>query len=131
MRLFIASWFVNSLALYLVARFLPGIRIQNLLPSDGGFITQQGLISVLLGGLIIGVFNAILFPILNFLSLPLRLLTLGLFSFIVSGTVFALASLFIPGMHIAGFWWAVGGSMLFGFLNSLMSGILGIGRCRD
>ncbi len=128
MRVLIVSWIVNAIALYLLARFLPGITIDNLVPPEGGFITQQGLIHVLVGALVLGVFNAVLKPILNFFSFPLTCLTLGLFSLVVTGFVFYLGVLITPGLHVANFWWAIIGGVLFGVLNSIIGGLLGVDK---
>ena len=129
MGVFLASWLINALTLYLLARFLPGITIDNLVPPNG-VITNSGLIAVLIGGLIMGFLNSVIKPILQLLSLPLTCLTLGLFTFVISGLVFSLAALFTPGMHVASFWWSIAGGVLFGILNSILSGIFGIKKQR-
>jgi len=129
MRVFFASWCVNSLCLYILAR-VSVIKIHNLVPPDG-FITKHGLITILVGGLVIGLFNAVLKPVLSFLSLPLTCLTLGLFTFVVTGVVFYLTVVVTPGMEIINFWWAILGGVLFGIMNSLISGLLGIKKDED
>lgn len=125
MKVFFASWLVNAFTLYIIARILPGINIANLAPPSG-FISQQGLITVLIGGLVIGFFNSFMGPILRLISLPLTCLTLGLFSFIISGLIFYLAVLLTPNMTVQSFWWAVAGGVLFGILNSILSGLFGV-----
>jgi putative membrane protein len=131
MRVFITSWFANAITLYLVARLVPAITIVDLLPPGGGIITQKGLITVLVGSLILGILNACLYPLLKLISLPLTCLTLGLFSFVVTGVVFYLAVSFTPGMSVNGFWWAVLGGVLFGIINSIISGLLGVNRLEN
>jgi putative membrane protein len=126
MWIFLASWFANCLALYILARFLPGIKVDNLIPQDGGFITQQGFITLLIGSAILGFLNSCISPILKFLSIPLTCLTLGLFSFVITGLIFYIAAHVTPGMHVANFWWAMLGGVLFGVLNSMISGFLGV-----
>lgn len=130
MGVFFASWLVNMLCLYILARFVPGITIDNLYTS-GVFITQQGFFCVAIGGLIMGFFNSVIRPVLKFISFPLTCLTLGLFSFVVTGLVFYVAAMFIPGMHVANFWWAILGGVLFGILNSVISGLLGVDKDED
>ncbi|MCD4783571.1 MAG: phage holin family protein [Candidatus Eremiobacteraeota bacterium] len=130
MQVFFASWLVSSITLYIIARILPGINIQHLYTANS-LITTQGAITCIIGGLVMGVFNAVLKPILNFFSLPLTCLTLGLFSFVVTGIVFYLAAMVIPHMQVASIWWAILGGMLFGIINSLISGLLGIRRDRE
>ncbi len=124
MKVFLTSLFANATALYLVARLLPGINIDNLVPPDG-FITQQGLISVLIGAIVMGALNASIGPILKLLSLPLTCLTLGLFSLVVTGIIFNIGAWLTPGMHVQSFWWAIGGGIIFGLLNSIIGGLLG------
>lgn len=126
LRVFFASWLANAIALYIVARFIPGIRIENLVPEGGGFITATGIVSILIGSLVLSILNAVLRPVLNFLSLPLTCLTLGLFSFVITGVVFYLGAMFTPGMHVQGFGWAILGGVGFGILNSIISGLLGV-----
>lgn len=130
MRILLASWLVNAVTLYVLARFLPGINIENLYSSNS-FITNIGIKTVLIGGLVIGIFNAILRPILKFLCIPLTCLTLGLFSFVISGAIFYLAVLVTPGMSVANFWWAIIGGVCFGVLNSVLSGFFGINKDED
>ena len=127
MRILLASWFANAVTLYILARFLPGINILNLYSSNS-FITNMGIKTVLIGGLVIGIFNTILRPVLKFLCIPLTCLTLGLFSFVISGAIFYLAVLLTPGMTVASFWWAIIGGVCFGILNSMLSGLLGISK---
>lgn len=131
MRVFITSWLANSITLYLVARLLPGITIDNLVPPGGGIITQQGLIHVLVGALILGALNSCVGPVLRLLSLPLTCLTLGLFSFIINGIVFNLGVWLTPGLTVKSFWWAVGGGTLFGIINSMVNGLLGVHKDQD
>lgn len=127
MSYFITSWLINALSLYIVARILPGINIANL-SNPTAFITKQGLISCIIGGFILGLFNSCLKPILKFLALPLTCLTLGLFTFVITGFIFYLTSKLTPGMSVDSFWWAMGGGVVFGILNSLLSGLFGVHR---
>ena len=125
MRIFILSWLANAVALYLVARFIPGISIDNMVPADG-LITSFGLKAILIGGLVMGILNAILRPLLAILTLPLSCLTLGLFYFVITGFVFFIGAKLTPGMHLSSFWMAILGSVLFGILNSIIGGLLGV-----
>ncbi|MFP4497848.1 MAG: phage holin family protein [Vulcanimicrobiota bacterium] len=125
MKVLLSAWVVNFITLYIVARLIPGIEIENLVPHDG-FITTQGATICLIGAAIIGIFNALLKPVLNFFSLPLTCLTLGLFTFVVTGFVFWLASLVTPGFTVHGFGSAILGGVIFGVLNSLIGGLLGV-----
>jgi putative membrane protein len=132
MRVLLASWFCNAVTLYILARLLPDkITVTNLTAGNTVFITQEGLITVLVGALILGVLNAVLKPLISLLSLPVTCLTLGLFSFVVTGIVFYIAVSLTPGMAVASFGWAILGGALFGFVNSMISGLLGVDKKRD
>ncbi|MCE1245251.1 MAG: phage holin family protein [Firmicutes bacterium] len=132
MRVLLASWFCNALTLYILGRLLPDkIIIKHLVPAGGGFISTEGLVTVLVGALILGILNAVLKPVISLLSLPVTCLTLGLFSFVVTGIVFYIAASITPGMAVANFWWAILGGALFGFLNSIISGLLGVDKKKE
>ena len=92
-------WLVTTIAILVAAYVLPGIRIDSL----GG---------ALIGAAILGIFNAVLKPILVILTLPITLLTLGLFLFVVNALVFLLAGNLLSGFHVDSFWSALLGSLV-------------------
>ncbi len=71
---------------------------------------------------VLGIINAFIKPIVTILTLPINLLTLGIFSFIMNGLFVLLVSRIVPGFEVAGFWWAV----LFSVVLSLVSALLGM-----
>jgi putative membrane protein len=79
------------------------------------------MFALLVGGLAIGLVNALVRPVLALLSLPITLLTLGLFLFVVNGVAFGLAAFVTPGFTVSGLWQAILGA----FLVSVVSWILG------
>ncbi len=97
----------NSISLFLVSSLLSGLNI--------GDIKTTVLLSLMLG-----ILNATVKPILKLLSLPINLLTLGLFSIIVNAFIFSLAFNLIPGASIDGFITAIIASILFGIINGFM-----------
>lgn len=100
---------VSSIAVYFTAWLLPGISVK----SYGAAI----LVAVVLG-----VLNAIVTPVLQFLSLPITVLTLGLFALVINALVIMLASWIMGNsFHVSNFWWA----LLFSIIVSLVSSILG------
>lgn len=103
----IAEWFLNGLGLYIVSRILPGITL-----TDFG--------SALIAVVIIGLVNALVKPILILLTLPITILTLGLFTFIINALLLMLASSLTPGFHIDGFGTALIGSILLSLINILL-----------
>ena len=105
---FLIHWLVVMIALAVTAWLLPGVHVQS-------------LAALAVGGLILGFVNAIVRPVLQVLSLPITLLTLGLFIFVVNGVAFGLAAFLTPGFQVSGLWQAILGSVLI----SIVSWILG------
>jgi putative membrane protein len=99
--------FLNALALYVADYLLDGIVLTGWVPA-------------LVGGLVLGVINAIIRPVFIVLTLPFTLLTLGLFIFVVNAICFGLAAALVPGFDVASFWSALGGA----FIVSVVSWIL-------
>jgi len=110
MRL-ILLWILNAVALLVVAYLLPSIH----LASFG---------AALLAALLLGLVNAVLRPLLLLLTLPVTLLTLGLFIFVINGLMFWLAGSLIEGFVVGGFWPAVIGSLLYSVVSWALSGLL-------
>ncbi len=106
-------WFVTSLGLELVTRFL------NLSLGDRNY-----LVDIIIGGLILAVINIVIKPILIILSLPAILFSLGLFMIIINGVTVYLASKLYPPLHINNFWVAIFAGIVIGLLNYLVSTIL-------
>jgi putative membrane protein len=96
---FLVRALLNSVAIVLAGLIVPGIQVDGLLPALGA-------------GVALGLVNALIRPILVILTLPITLVTLGLFIFVLNGLCFWLVSAFIPGFHVAGFWPAMGGALL-------------------
>lgn len=108
MRSFLIHWMITAGALALASRVVGGIHVASL-----------GTLA--LSALVLGLVNAIVRPILVVLTLPITILTLGLFYLVVNGAAFALAAALVPGFHVASF-----GSAVFGALTvSIFSWILG------
>ena len=102
----------NMLAL-LATTFVPGIVFR------GNFVT------LLVAGLILGLFNLIVRPLAMLLSLPLLILTLGLFYFVLNALLLWVASLFIPGYTVAGFIPALIGSLVIAVVNWVLGALFG------
>jgi len=100
------SWFIGALALWIVSRIIAGIEVR-------GFGTALAATAV------IAVVNAVVGPVLRFLTFPLTLLTLGLFLLVVNAILLKLASLFVPGFKIQGFLNAILGSVVLTILNAI------------
>lgn len=101
----ILRWLLFALAAMFVAWIIPGIEVENF-PS------------ALLLAFIMGLINMFIRPILGLITLPVNLLTLGIFGLILNALLFMLAGNFAPGVSIDGFWPALFGSLLLSFLGS-------------
>jgi putative membrane protein len=108
---FLAFWGVNTLSLWVAAFIFDGVRF-----DDTG--------TLLASGLLLGVINTFLKPVLLILTLPATILTLGLMLPILNGLLLLLVAWLVPGFHIEGFWYgvlvALFVSMFSFFLNSLL-----------
>lgn len=107
MKQFSVRWASTTVAL-LVATIIPGIRC-------------QAISSLLLAGFILTVFNALVRPVLMVLSLPLIVMSLGLFYFVVNALVLCFAGALTPGFHVDGFFAAILGSMTVSVVSGMIS----------
>ena len=89
--------------------------LQTTLLNTVMFLALAGFFS----GLVFGILNAIIKPILVILSLPLTILTLGLFYFIVNGAVLYMTSYFVSGFYISSLGWATFLAIIISLVNSL------------
>lgn len=103
-------WLINALALLLVARLVPGFEVAS-------FYTA------LIVALVLGLVNAVIRPILIFLTLPITVLTLGLFIFVINAAMILLVSTFVKGFEVAGFGPAFIASLVL-WLISLVTNLL-------
>lgn len=119
---FIVRLIVNGLALWVATEVIDGVTIT----SDS---TSNQILTLLVVALIFGVVNAVIKPIVQLLSLPLLIVTLGLFTFIVNALMFWLTSgiadlLDVP-FHVDGFFWeAVLGALVVSFVSWLLNLLL-------
>jgi putative membrane protein len=88
---------VNILALVLISSVVPGIRL-------------DGPLAAVAAGLLLGIVNAVVRPVLLILTLPITLITLGLFLFVLNGLCLWLVAAVVRGFHVAGFWSALLGA---------------------
>lgn len=99
---------INAAAIYFIAAILPGIEITGVLAALGA-------------GLVLGLVNAVVRPILIVLTLPVTVLTLGLFLLVLNGLCLWLTSLVVEGFHVTGFWPAVFGALLVSVVSWLLT----------
>ena len=91
---------LNALAVILVSYIVPGVHV-------------DGFLTALITAFVIGLINAIIRPVLLLLSLPINVLTLGLFTLVINALMFWLASALVPGFQVAGFKAAFMGAIVF------------------
>lgn len=104
-------WLINAGALLLLASYLPGISV-------------SGWYSALIAVLVLGLVNALIRPLFILLTLPVNILTLGLFILVINALLFWFVASFIDGFAVAGFWPAFLGALFMSivswFTNSLL-----------
>ena len=89
-------------------------------------ITFRGDLKTLaVAGALLGLFNLVVRPLAMFLSFPLLILTLGLFYFVLNGILLYVASMFLPGYHVAGLVPAILGALVLGVVNWAVHALLG------
>ncbi|MGE5574344.1 MAG: phage holin family protein [Bacteroidota bacterium] len=87
----------------------------------GPAVEVTGVIPALVAAFVLGIVNALIRPVLIILSLPIQVLTLGLFTFIINGLMLWIVAKLVGGFHIAGFWPAVLASILLSVGSSILS----------
>jgi putative membrane protein len=103
---FLAHLLLSGLAVFVAARLLPGVSV-------------DGYGTALIVAVALALVNATLRPILLLLTLPLNILTLGLFTFVIIGGLVELVAAFVPGFHVAGFLWALAFAAALAALNAV------------
>ncbi len=86
-------------------------------------VTVDGYGTAILVAIVLGVVNAVLGPILLALTLPINVLTLGLFTFVVIGALVMLVAALVPGFKVASFWWALGFAFVLALVNSVFHAV--------
>ena len=104
-------WAINAGALLLVSWLLPAVQVQ----SVG---------AALVAALVLGLVNAVIRPVLVLLTLPVTVLTLGLFIFVINGLLFLGVANILEGFHVAGFWWAVLGAVIYSLVSWALSALV-------
>ncbi len=105
------TWLINAVALLAVPYLLHSVQVD----SFG---------AALIAALILGLVNTLVRPVLVVLTLPVTVLSLGLFIFIINGLMFWVVAQLVSGFHVAGFWSAVGGALLYSIVSWALSTLL-------
>jgi putative membrane protein len=103
-------WLISAISLMLVTYLVPGIKV-------------QGFYSALIAALILGLINSLIKPILILLTLPVNILTLGLFILVINALLFWLAATMVKGFGVAGFWPAFWGALAMSVVSWILNSI--------
>lgn len=101
-------WILNALALIAVANFVPGIHV-------------DGFAAALIAAFLLGLVNTLIRPIFLILTLPVTVLTLGLFIFVINGLMFWFAGSILKGFVVESFWNGVFGAVLYSVFSWALS----------
>ncbi len=112
MKELLVKWIVNSTALLVVVHVVSGVTVANWM-------------TVFVAALVLGLLNAFLRPILVLLTLPVTVLTLGLFTLVINAFLFYLAAHLVRGFHVAGFWQAFVAAFVFSVVSFLLNLFIG------
>jgi putative membrane protein len=104
----IIRWIINAVALMLVSYLFTSIQV-------------SGFAAALVAALILGLVNAVIRPILILITLPINVLTLGLFTLVINALLFWFVASFLEGFEVAGFWSAFWGALTYSIISFLIS----------
>jgi putative membrane protein len=108
---FLVHWLVVAIGLWVATYLVPGVSV-----------TSGSALAV--GALVLGFVNAVVRPLLTFLTLPLTLLTLGLFYLVVNAAAFGLAAALVPGFSVASFWAALFGALVVSIVSWMVGALM-------
>jgi putative membrane protein len=100
----LARWVINALVISVAAYILPGVHVLN-------------FYAALAAALVLGVINITIRPVLLILTLPVTVLSLGIFTFIINALMILLSAKIVPGFIIDNFWWAIIFSIILSLIN--------------
>jgi putative membrane protein len=108
---FLFHWAIVAAALWLAAYLIPGVIVRSV-PA------------LLIAAFVLGLVNALVRPVLTILTLPITIITLGLFYLVVNGAAFGIAAALVPGFDIAGFGSAIMGALIVSLVSWALGGLL-------
>jgi len=112
MRGVLLRWLILTAAVLAASWLLTGVRVNGIFPA-------------ILAAALLGICNAVLRPLLIVLTLPLNILTLGLFTFVINALMLLLVSAVIPGFYVLGFWTAFFGALIISVTSWLLNRFIG------
>jgi len=99
---------LSTIAVFVTAHILPGTRVDS-------------WTTALVVAIVLAIVNAFIRPLLLLLTLPLNILTLGLFTFVIIAGLVMLVSAIVPGFHVDGFWWALAFALVLAVINGFLT----------
>jgi putative membrane protein len=108
---FLIVWILNAVALLIVAYLFPGVQVLDWKAAA-------------VAALVLGLVNMLVKPVLVLLTLPITIVTLGLFLVVINALLFWAVASVVPGFHVTGFWAALLGAMLYSLVTWALSAIL-------
>lgn len=103
----VISIICNAIALFIVVRIIPGITIDSTL-------------TLIIAAIVIGLVNGFLKPLLQIISLPISILTLGLFALVINAFCLGIAAFLVPGFHIDGIFTAIIAALLLSIISTIL-----------
>lgn len=107
----ILRWLISAATLLAIAQYLPGVEV-------------TGWYAALISALVLGLINAVIRPVLIFLTLPITVLTLGLFTFVINGALFLFVASFVDGFAVTGLASAILASIIMSLVGWLVNSII-------
>lgn len=107
----IIRFLLSGLAVLLTGYLLPGVHVEHF-----GY--------ALLVALVLSIVNVFVKPLLVILTIPITILTLGLFLLVINALLIMLVDALIPGFQVNGFWWALAFSLILSLFNGILGGLI-------
>ncbi len=106
----IINLLVATFIIIVTAYLLPGVHVDS-------------FTAALVAAIVLGIINLLVKPLLTILTLPITILTLGLFRFVINAVLILLASSIVPGFKVDGFWWALIFSIVYSLISSFVNSL--------
>lgn len=107
----IVRWLINAAALLALPYIYRGVQV-------------EGVGAALVAAAVLGIVNAVIRPVLLVLTIPLNIVSLGLFTFVINALMLWLAAAIVDGFHVDGFWAAFVGSLLLTLISAVLSALV-------
>ena len=109
----LATLLLSTIAIFVTAHILPGVHVNSIWTA-------------LIVAVVLGFINTFIRPLIFLLTLPINILTLGLFTFVIIGLLVLAVSAIVPGFTVDGFWWALAFAFIMAILNGFLRGLFKI-----